>query len=540
MNKSMNAITGEHSSSEPLEVSVPPAGNRGELDVARSWRKHLLVFVPLLVATMAIFGSTYWSMVITWWRSETFAHGFIVVPISVYLIWRKRAILGHVAPAGSRLALVALAVLGAAWLLGHAADVLGVQQLAVTLVIPALVALIFGWRVVRVLAFPLGFLLLAVPIGEFLVPPLIDFTASFTVHAVQLSGVPVFWEGNRLSLPTGDWSVVKACSGVRYLYATLTVALLYAYLNYRSRWRQALFVVIAVGLAIFANGVRAYAIVMIGHLSEMRLAVGVDHFIYGWVFFGLLMVLLFWIGSFLRENDHDVQERRSHNPESVRAPGSSRRALASGLVGFVVLAAFPAWALHLQSKMTGMLEANVQLATVGGGWRRTVEPNITDWRPVYVNPTATVANEYGRGDERVGLFVAYYGAQRQGSELINFRNVLVEEKDAWHVVDRRPVTLKLDGETRPAKESRLRSPAGDLLVWQWYWVNGSHLDSPYLVKMYEALDKLTAGRRRGAGVVVYTPVQDSAESARQRLQAFAANAIAPLDRALASAEASAR
>ncbi len=194
-----------------------------------------------------------------------------------------------------------LALLGFSWLLGDAADVLGVQQLAVTVMLPFLVALVFGWRIVRLIAFPLAFLFLAVPIGEFLVPYLIDFTASFTVHALKLTGVPVYWEGNRFSLPSGDWSVIKACSGVRYLYATLTVALLYVYLNYRSRWRQVLFLAIAVTLAIFANGVRAYAIVMIGHLSQMRLAVGVDHFIYGWVFFALLMVLLFWIGSFLQE-----------------------------------------------------------------------------------------------------------------------------------------------------------------------------------------------------------------------------------------------
>ncbi len=47
-----------------------------------------------------------------------------------------------------------------------------------------------------------------------------------------------------------------------------------------------------------ANTLRAYIIVMLGHFSDMKVATGADHLIYGWVFFGLVMFLLFWIGGF--------------------------------------------------------------------------------------------------------------------------------------------------------------------------------------------------------------------------------------------------
>jgi hypothetical protein len=52
----------------------------------------------------------------------------------------------------------------------------------------------------------------------------------------------------------------------------------------------------SIALPILANGLRAYAIVMIGHLSNMKLAVGVDHLIYGWIFFGVMLVIMFAIG----------------------------------------------------------------------------------------------------------------------------------------------------------------------------------------------------------------------------------------------------
>ncbi len=74
-------------------------------------------------------------------------------------------------------------------------------------------------------------------------------------------------------------------------------------MTYRSLARRIAFVALSLIVPIFANGIRAYLIVMTGHLSDMSLAVGVDHLIYGWIFFGFVMMLLFWIGSIWREDD---------------------------------------------------------------------------------------------------------------------------------------------------------------------------------------------------------------------------------------------
>ena len=63
-----------------------------------------------------------------------------------------------------------------------------------------------------------------------------------------------------------------------------------------------MFVGVSIVVPIVANWLRAYMIVMLGHLTNNRLAVGVDHIIYGWVFFGIVMVLMFWIGSRWRED----------------------------------------------------------------------------------------------------------------------------------------------------------------------------------------------------------------------------------------------
>ena len=73
-------------------------------------------------------------------------------------------------------------------------------------------------------------------------------------------------------------------------------------------------------MPIVANWLRAYMIVMIGHLSNNKLAVGVDHIIYGWVFFGLVMLLLFWVGSFWQESPRPLQRRRRSGQRRGAAP----------------------------------------------------------------------------------------------------------------------------------------------------------------------------------------------------------------------------
>src|SRR5262249_8575114 len=182
------------------------------------------------------------------------------------------------------------------------ADTLGIKQFALVFMIQAALVTIVGTRVAWALALPLAFLLFAVPAGEFLVPTLMDWTADFVVAALRGSGVPVYREANHFIIPSGRWSVVEACSGIRYVIASLMVGTIYAALAYTSMRRRALFIAASILVPVVANWLRAYLIVMIGHLSNNRLAVGVDHLIYGWVFFGVVMLILLLIGARWRED----------------------------------------------------------------------------------------------------------------------------------------------------------------------------------------------------------------------------------------------
>src|SRR5207302_5055454 len=111
-------------------------------------------------------------------------------------------------------------------------------QFALAFMLQAAIVTVVGLQAARVLAFALAFLLFAVPSGEFLVPTLMDWTADFTVSALRLSGVPVYREANHFIIPSGVWSVVEACSGIRYIIASVMVGTIFAAVAYRSTRRR--------------------------------------------------------------------------------------------------------------------------------------------------------------------------------------------------------------------------------------------------------------------------------------------------------------
>jgi exosortase len=85
--------------------------------------------------------------------------------------------------------------------------------------------------------FPIFYLIFMVPFGEALNPPLQDITAILSVAMLQWSGIPVFREGLYLATPIGQFEVAVACSGLRFLIASVAIGTLFCYLTYRTWYK---------------------------------------------------------------------------------------------------------------------------------------------------------------------------------------------------------------------------------------------------------------------------------------------------------------
>ena len=302
--------------------------------------------------------------------------------------------------------------MGGVWLVADRLSIISGAQFAMMAIVPFVVWAVLGTQAVKVLLFPLAFLFFAVPFGEFLVPPLMDWTADFAAVAIRLSGVPIFREGNFLTIPSGVWSIVEACSGLRYLIASFMVGCLFAYLSYRSPLRRAAFVAASLVVPIVANWVRAYMIIMLGHLSDNRLAVGVDHLIYGWIFFGVVMVLMFWIGAKWRE-DELPQHASGHAVVAGSPPTVDRRATWTALAIALALSAF--WPLLELQYASARGPANEHtLEPIAGRAAGTASSaSFSSWHPDIDGASTELAQAFENDQAPVGIYIAYYREPRR-------------------------------------------------------------------------------------------------------------------------------
>ena len=499
------------------------------VSVSRGLIIGLTILIPVL-----IYFSTAVSIVAIWNRSDTFAHGFVILPISLWLIWQRRETLRDMSAEPFWPALVLLAVCGFGWLLADLGGVHIVKQYAFTAMLPLTALAVLGLRIARTIVFALLFILFAVPFGEIFIGPLMDLTADMTIAALRATGIPVLREGNMFSIPTGNWSVVEACSGLRYLIASVTLGTLYAHLTYRSRRRQALFVLLSILVPILANSGRAYMIVMMGHLSGMTMAVGVDHLVYGWVFFGIVMFVLFWLGSFWREDHHSAQPAAPvRAPARQPAPASTGRLLAAAIGVAVCIGIWPVYSGWLERTEHDQPAAVVP--AIKSSWQDAAP--FAAWVPAFSPPQAQRQQFFQHGAHGVGVTILFYRNQNSESKMISSANHLAGDKplDAWHSMNSAGRSETVGPRALKVREELLAGPSGRMLVWHWYWIDGVTTSSDYVGKALQVREKFLHGSDDGAAVMVSAPYDENPEQARAALRAFLSANLPAVETALAGA-----
>jgi exosortase A len=473
-----------------------------EISNTRALQQALAILGASWVLVIYLFSDAAFAAVAQWKQSQTFSHGFLIFPITIYLIWRQREQIRGLVLSPNYWGLPILALVGSGWLLGHLGAVLVVQQLAVVAMLQALVFTIIGWPVTHALFFPLSFLIFAVPFGEDLVPPLQDYTALFTVKALQLSGIPVYRDGWLLVTPTSVWEVAEACAGIRYVIPSVILGCLFSYYGYRSWGRRLCFVLFCFFAAIAANGIRAYGIVVVAHLTNNRLAVGVDHLIAGWVFHSLVVFILFWIGLRWREpiavaSKGDAAKIASK--ATAMHVGSPRVMVLTAVGAVALLALAPLTAQSLLQPVSVSGAPMVSAPAVAAPWQ-AVDGRDDNWKPNFRGADAELWKSYSSEHQQVDLLVGYYRAQqRQGAELVGAANALIDEKN-WRRMRVGSAQVVADGAFLSVKETVIRSTDRIRLVWSWYWVGGKYTANPYFAKFLEIKSLLL--REQGGSALI--------------------------------------
>ena len=506
------------------------------------WPAALCVSSLAVLALIGLFWPTVRFMTGTWWNVTTYSHGFVIFPISGYLIWRKRGILAKLTPSPQPLGLLLVAGAAFAWLLGDFAGITLLTQLAWIGMVQALFLSIYGWQITSRVLFPLFFLFFAVPFGNFLIPYLQDLTARFVVAALRVTGMPVYRDALYLHIPTGSFFVAEACAGIRFLISTIVLGALIAHVAFATWWRRVLVLAVAATLPVLANTVRVYGIVMIAHVSNHQLAVDADHLVYGWVFFALVTLSFLAISMAFREREafpervafrqtgaakdlFRLAAPRLKGPARGNAAGTLR--LASAAAAAILLAA--AAPLYSHAVTRGDRAAPLAWQFDTGAW--TLAAASPDWRPQFRGADEEILRTYDtKGGTSVDVYLAVYGSQRHGKEIINEMNSFADGQ-RWTTVGGGSVPAVVGNESVSIRYARLTSPGSRRLVWYWYWIDGKLTADPILAKLYEARAKLRGGSGAAAVVAVAADYQDQ-EAAAERILADFLRHLGPLKAAL--------
>lgn len=495
---------------------------------SRPWRDHLLILGAIIGLILFEFHGALSAAIQVWIVSPTYSHCFLVLPIVAWLIWEKRDLLRASTPEVEPRALLLILPLAALWWLGELSAVNEVTQYAVVgLIITAIVALL-GLKIVRQIWFPVFFLLFLVPTGEYLITPMQRFATRFVDVGLNLLGIPHFTEGTIIELTNGRFEIAEACAGLRFLIATVTLGVLFAYLMYHSIFKVVTFMVASVVIPLVGNGLRCLGIILLAHFTDNKYGAGADHIIYGWGFnVGILLVLIV-VGSWFRDESATPSTTDIANTaESKAAPVSVATV---GVIAAILLSAAPAWALWNDHVSARLDQRVIESALQSQGWRPAKLDD--DWRPHYTGADAQFIQER-EIVEPVKLFIGYYARPRAGRAVSAHANRPWDDS-LWNPSESEALTAKLGTRSAILNERIINSGSKKRLVWFTYWSDGTITNNPLIVRLLEAKAAF-GGRGAQAVIAVSTPLDDTTDEARQRL-ATAVSALGPVPAALRATE----
>ena len=257
----------------------------------------ILSSTALLFVYYLYFGETIDGLLERWLKfDEAYSHGLLIFGITLYLLFIKRAILEKSIIEPGYFAFPVLLLISFVSSVSIEAGIDIFHQLLAPALIWFSFTVLLGYKFGLNILIPLLFLYYAIPAWDYLTFPLQTLTVAVCDFLLGIVEIPAFIEGVNIHLPSGIIKVAGGCSGLRYLLVGLTISSLYAVLFLETWQRKVLLIISGVLLALLANWLRVFIIIVVGHRSQMTSPLLHEHDHFGWVIFALTLLPLFVLG----------------------------------------------------------------------------------------------------------------------------------------------------------------------------------------------------------------------------------------------------
>lgn len=477
------------SSGEPLSGTPPvpaqeiqsgvmhEAAVRERASDRASWTV-LSVQLFLFFAAFGLLWPTTASLIAAWEDVElnTYTHGYLIVAISLWLLWRQRAQLASISIEPFLLACVPLAGGSLLWLVAVRSGMQSVHQLLLPILAWLAVCAALGVRAAAASAFAFAYLYTAIPLWGTINSLLQEATVVTNDFLLRATGIPAYVDGNTVHLAAGALEIAGGCSGLHYFIVAFAIGALYGEVRGDAIGTRLKILGLALLLALITNWVRVYLIIAIGYVTDMQhYLIQVEHNRFGWVLFAVMIIAFFLIARSMpwREQPLPVQKH------GAAISGTESRACWP-LALPVALAAIsfgPAWNVLVPSSAAAMPTTDTLLPPATAGWSRT--PVSSDaWQPRFIGADAEQRGFYSNDRTRVEAFVAAYVTQAQKKELVGYNNSLLGD-DAEQVTATRRIEPR-----GPVVELQVTDAAGQqALIWYFYRIDSLQTASDFLAQV---------------------------------------------------------
>ena len=249
-------------------------------------------FVPLVIGTagfLVLFWTPFTMLLRDWWNDPEAAHGLLLAPLAIWLVWKKGVIPRSEAVPRPVLGLILLAgAIALRYGSGLAAEWFTMRMSMLAAVIAMIVA-VRGFRQLRVWWLPTTLIILSVPLpavvmGSIALPLQLE-ASRMGATLLEWRQVPVVLAGNVIHLPGRSLFVTEACSGLRSLTALLALGVLQGGLWLRIPASLMMLILLTLPVAMAVNGVRVFLTGFLVFFVAPEFGEGFMHYSEGWVLF---------------------------------------------------------------------------------------------------------------------------------------------------------------------------------------------------------------------------------------------------------------
>jgi len=261
-------------------------------------------WLPAIAGLLALYVPTYIGLAYGLWGAEGQSHGPIIACLALWLFWKSRFEIQNapVAPvvAGWPIFLVGLLV----YILGRSQDILLFEVGSQIIILIGLLLIMRGWAAVRLMWFPLFFLVFMVPLPASVVDTLtmpMKLAVSYVAEQVLYSaGYPISRTGVTLQIGQYKLLVADACAGLHTLFTLEALGLLYLNVVQRSSlFRNVILATLTVPISFCANVIRVMVLTLITYHFGDAAGQGFLHGFAGMLLFITALLLMIGVDTLI-------------------------------------------------------------------------------------------------------------------------------------------------------------------------------------------------------------------------------------------------